>query len=186
MAPYSSTLAWKIPMTEEAGGPQSMRSLRVGYSSGGVGNGGGGMGGGGRGVTPLVPDSSPRLFCTHTRERSLQGGSRLHAPNSLPKGRVPSQVPGRLWHHHQDGRQVGQGTGSGHDPVAEQTAAVPCPPDPTADAHSLGTPSPTLGHCLPTLLFRTHTHGEGQASSTPASRPPSRGWGALGRPAFVL
>ena len=82
-------------------------------------------------MTPLVPASSPRLFCTHTRERSLQGGSRLHAPNSLPKGRVPSQVPGRLWHHYQDGRQGGQGTGSGHDPVAEQTAALPCPPDPT-------------------------------------------------------
>ena len=30
MAPYSSALAWKIPWTEEPGGPQSMRSLRVG------------------------------------------------------------------------------------------------------------------------------------------------------------
>ena len=30
MAPYSSTLAWKIPWTEEPGGLQSMRSLRVG------------------------------------------------------------------------------------------------------------------------------------------------------------
>ena len=29
MAPYSSTLAWKIPWTEEPGGPQSMVSLRV-------------------------------------------------------------------------------------------------------------------------------------------------------------
>ena len=29
MAPYSSTLAWKIPWTEEPGGPQSMGSLRV-------------------------------------------------------------------------------------------------------------------------------------------------------------
>ena len=25
MAPHSSTLAWKIPWTEEPGGPQSMR-----------------------------------------------------------------------------------------------------------------------------------------------------------------
>ena len=30
MAPQSSTLAWKIPWTEEPGGPQSMGSLRVG------------------------------------------------------------------------------------------------------------------------------------------------------------
>ena len=32
MAPHSSTLAWKIPWTEEPGGLQSMRSLRVGLS----------------------------------------------------------------------------------------------------------------------------------------------------------
>ena len=31
MAPYSSTLAWKIPWMEEPGGLQSMRSLRVGH-----------------------------------------------------------------------------------------------------------------------------------------------------------
>ena len=31
MAPYSSTLAWKIPWTEEPGRLQSMRSLRVGH-----------------------------------------------------------------------------------------------------------------------------------------------------------
>ena len=31
MAPHSSTLAWKIPWTEEPGRLQSMRSLRVGY-----------------------------------------------------------------------------------------------------------------------------------------------------------
>ena len=31
MAPYSSTLAWKNPWTEEPGGLQSMRSLRVGH-----------------------------------------------------------------------------------------------------------------------------------------------------------
>ena len=30
MAPHSSTLAWKIPWMEEAGGLQSMGSLRVG------------------------------------------------------------------------------------------------------------------------------------------------------------
>ena len=30
MAPHSSTLAWKIPWTEEPGGPQSIGSLRVG------------------------------------------------------------------------------------------------------------------------------------------------------------
>ena len=30
MAPHSSTLAWRIPWTEELGGPQSMGSLRVG------------------------------------------------------------------------------------------------------------------------------------------------------------
>ena len=29
MAPHSSTLVWKIPWTEEPGGPQSMGSLRV-------------------------------------------------------------------------------------------------------------------------------------------------------------
>ena len=29
MAPHSSTLAWKIPWTEEPGGLQSMQSLRV-------------------------------------------------------------------------------------------------------------------------------------------------------------
>ena len=31
MAPYSSTLAWKIPWTEEPGGLQSMGSQRVGH-----------------------------------------------------------------------------------------------------------------------------------------------------------
>ena len=31
MAPHSSTLAWKIPWTEEPGRLQSMGSLRVGY-----------------------------------------------------------------------------------------------------------------------------------------------------------
>ena len=31
MAPDSSTLAWKIPWTEEPGRLQSMRSLRVGH-----------------------------------------------------------------------------------------------------------------------------------------------------------
>ena len=33
MAPYSSTLAWKIPWMAEPGGPQSMGSLRVGHDS---------------------------------------------------------------------------------------------------------------------------------------------------------
>ena len=32
MAPYSSTLAWKIPWTEEPGRLQSMGSLRVGHN----------------------------------------------------------------------------------------------------------------------------------------------------------
>ena len=32
MAPHSSTLAWKIPWTEESGGLQSMGSLRVGHN----------------------------------------------------------------------------------------------------------------------------------------------------------
>ena len=31
MAPHSSTLAWKIPWTEESGGLQSMESQRVGH-----------------------------------------------------------------------------------------------------------------------------------------------------------
>ena len=31
MAPHSSTLAWKIPWTEEPGRPQFMGSLRVGH-----------------------------------------------------------------------------------------------------------------------------------------------------------
>ena len=31
MAPHSSTLAWKIPWTEEPGGLPSMGSLRVGH-----------------------------------------------------------------------------------------------------------------------------------------------------------
>ena len=31
MAPHSSTLAWKIPQTEEPGRLQSMRSRRVGH-----------------------------------------------------------------------------------------------------------------------------------------------------------
>ena len=31
MAPHSSTLAWRIPWTEEPGGLQSMGSLRVGH-----------------------------------------------------------------------------------------------------------------------------------------------------------
>ena len=33
MAPHSSTLAWKIPWTEEPGGPPSVGSLRVGQDS---------------------------------------------------------------------------------------------------------------------------------------------------------
>ena len=33
MAPHSSALAWKIPWTEEPGGPQSMGSLRVQHDS---------------------------------------------------------------------------------------------------------------------------------------------------------
>ena len=33
MAPHSSTLAWKVPWTEEPGGLQSMGSLRVGQDS---------------------------------------------------------------------------------------------------------------------------------------------------------
>ena len=33
MAPHSSTLAWKIPRTEEPGRLQSMGSLRVGHVS---------------------------------------------------------------------------------------------------------------------------------------------------------
>ena len=32
MAPHSSTLAWKIPWTEDPGGSQSMESLRVGHN----------------------------------------------------------------------------------------------------------------------------------------------------------
>ena len=31
MTPHASTLAWKIPQTEEPGGLQSMGSLRVGH-----------------------------------------------------------------------------------------------------------------------------------------------------------
>ena len=31
MAPHFSTLAWKVPWTEEPGGLQSMGSLRVGH-----------------------------------------------------------------------------------------------------------------------------------------------------------
>ena len=31
MAPHSSTLAWKIPWTEEPGGPKSMGALPVGH-----------------------------------------------------------------------------------------------------------------------------------------------------------
>ena len=34
MAPHSSTLAWKIPWTEEPGRLQSMESLRVGHDRG--------------------------------------------------------------------------------------------------------------------------------------------------------
>ena len=34
MAPHSSTLAWKIPWTEEPGGLQSMGSRRVGHNWG--------------------------------------------------------------------------------------------------------------------------------------------------------
>ena len=34
MEPYSSTLAWKVPWTEEPGGLQSMGSRRVGHKGG--------------------------------------------------------------------------------------------------------------------------------------------------------
>ena len=33
MAPHSSSLAWRIPWTEEPGRLQSMRSLRVGHDT---------------------------------------------------------------------------------------------------------------------------------------------------------
>ena len=39
MAPHSSTLAWKIPWTEEPGRLQSMGSLRIGHNCIGEGNG---------------------------------------------------------------------------------------------------------------------------------------------------
>ena len=48
------------------------------------------MGGGGRGVTPLVPASSPRLFCTHTHERGVcRAVPGSTPPTACPRGESP-------------------------------------------------------------------------------------------------
>ena len=94
------------------------------------------MGGGGWGVTPLVPASSPRLFHTRTRERTSVERFLAPSPNSLPKGRVLSRVPSRLWHHHQDGRR-----GSGGQAMVMTVWQKRQPPSPATQ-----TPRATRGY----------------------------------------
>ena len=71
MAPYSSTLAWKIPWTEEPGRLQSMGSLRVGRLS-----------------------DFPFTFHFHALEKEMATHS------SVLAWRIPGSLVGcRLWGH---------------------------------------------------------------------------------------
>ena len=79
MAPHSSTLAWKIPGTEEPGGPQSMGSLRVGHDS----------------VTSLS------LFTFHALEKEMATHSSVLAwrfPGTAEPGGLPSMGSHRVGH----------------------------------------------------------------------------------------
>ena len=76
MAPHSSTLAWKIPWTEEPGRLQSMRSLRVGHDF-------------------------PFTFHCHALEKEMATHSSVLAwriPGTGEPGRRPSMGSNRIRH----------------------------------------------------------------------------------------
>ena len=71
MAPHSSTLAWKIPWTEEPGRLQSMGSLRVGHDWA----------------------TSPSLFSLHALEKEMATYSSIlvwRIPGMTEPGGLPS------------------------------------------------------------------------------------------------
>ena len=77
MAPHSSTLAWKIPWTEEPGRLQSMKSLRVGY------------------------DRGTSLFSFHALEKEMATHSSILAwriPGTSEPGGLPSMGSHRVGH----------------------------------------------------------------------------------------
>ena len=79
MAPHSSTLAWKIPWTEEPGGLQSMGSRRVGHDC----------------VTSLF------TFHFHALEKEMATHSSVLAwriPGTGEPGRLPSLGSPRVRH----------------------------------------------------------------------------------------
>ena len=85
MAPYSSTLAWKIPWTEEPGRLQSMRSLRVGHDWA----------------------TSLSLFTSHFHalEKEMATHSSVLAwriPGTGEPGELPSMGSHRVWHDWSD------------------------------------------------------------------------------------
>ena len=83
MAPHSSTLAWKIPWTEEPGGLQSMGSLRVSHD----------------GATSLS------LFHFHALEKEMATHSSVLAwriPGMGEPGELPSMGSHRVGHDRSD------------------------------------------------------------------------------------
>ena len=77
MAPYSNTLAWKIPWTEEPGRLQSMGSWRVGHDWA----------------------TSPFTFHFHTLEKEMTAHSSILAwriPRTEEPGRLPSMGSHRV------------------------------------------------------------------------------------------
>ena len=83
MAPHSSTLAWKLPWTEEPGGLQSMGSLRVGHDW----------------VTSLS------LFTFHALEKEMTTHSSVLAwriPGTGEPGGLPSLGSHRVGHDWSD------------------------------------------------------------------------------------
>ena len=85
MAPHSSPLAWKIPRTEEPGGPQSMGSLRVRQDS----------------ATSL----SLFTFHFHALEKAMATHSSVLAwriPGTAEPGGLPSMGSHRVGHNWSD------------------------------------------------------------------------------------
>ena len=83
MAPHSSTLAWKIPWTEEPGRRQSMGSLRVGHDW----------------------ETSLSLFTfMHQRKKMATHSSVLawRIPGTGEPGELPSMGSQRMGHHWSD------------------------------------------------------------------------------------
>ena len=84
MAPHSSTLAWKIPWTEEPGGLQSLGSLRVGC------------------VAKSCTAEQPHFhFSFHALEKEMANHSSVLAwriPGMVEPGGLPSMGSHRVGH----------------------------------------------------------------------------------------